>query len=156
MREKISSLKKFDAVFLNGNSNNLENIEKQIKKINSKIKVFKTSYKIVNKNRYDLNSKYLIFSGIGSPYDFKDILINNNFKISKELIFPDHHNYSYKDFEEIKNIAKKENLKIITTEKDYMKIFDEYKNEIDYLEIDLLVQDEDLLINLLNQLKWNI
>ena len=48
MREKISSLKKFDAVFLNGSSNNFEKIENQIKNINLNIKIFKTFYKILN------------------------------------------------------------------------------------------------------------
>ena len=31
LREKLSSLKKYDAVFLNGISNNIENIEKKLK-----------------------------------------------------------------------------------------------------------------------------
>ena len=61
MREKISSLKRFDAVFLNGNSNNFERIQNQILNINSNIKIFKTFYKISNLKEFDLNSKYLIF-----------------------------------------------------------------------------------------------
>ena len=48
MREKISSLKRFDAVFLNGNSNNFENIYDQIKNTNPNILIFKTLYKILN------------------------------------------------------------------------------------------------------------
>ena len=75
MREKISSLKRFDAAILNGNSDNFEKIENQIKKINSNIKIFKTFYEISNIQKYDLNSKYLIFSGIGNPSDFKEILL---------------------------------------------------------------------------------
>ena len=150
MREKISSLKKFDAVFLNGNSNNLEKIEDQIKNINSNIKIFRTFYEISNIQKYDLKSKYLIFSGIGNPSDFKDILLENKFNIAKELIFPDHYKYNLDDFEKIKENAKYESLKIITTEKDYMKVPHELKKEIDYLTIDLVVKDEDKLVKLLN------
>ena len=45
LREKISSLKRFDAVFLNGKSSNLETIQEQIKNINPNIKIFKTFIK---------------------------------------------------------------------------------------------------------------
>ena len=152
MREKISSLKKFDAIILNGKSKNFEDIEKQIKKVNPLIEIFKSVYKISDISKYDLNSKYLIFSGIGNPANFKNTLLENNFKVAKEIIFPDHHDYSYKDLKKIRDIAKNENFKIITTEKDYMKIIDEFKNEINYLEIDLSIQDEDRLINLLKKI----
>jgi len=151
MREKISSLKRFDAVFLNGSSSNFEKIEKQIKNINLDIKIFKTFYKILNIQTYNLESKYLIFSGIGNPSDFKDILVENKFNVAREMVFPDHYDYSLNDLEKIQNIAKNENLKIITTEKDFMKIPEEFKKEINFLTIDLVIQDERKLIELLTK-----
>ena len=156
MREKISSLKRFDAVFLNGNSNNFENIYDQIKNTNPNILIFKTLYKILNIDKYDLNLKYLIFSGIGNPIDFKNILLENKFNVAKEITFPDHFNYGYKDIEKIIEIAKKGNFKVITTEKDYMKIPDKFKKDIEYLSIDLLIKNEDELISLLKKFLWNI
>ena len=150
MREKISSLKRFDAVIVNENSDNFEKIENQIKKVNSNIKIFKTFYEISNIQKYDLNSKYLIFSGIGNPSDFKDILLENKFDVRKELIFSDHYKYSLDDFEKIRINAKNENLKILTTEKDYMKIPEEFKKEIDFIAIDLIIQNEEKFIELLN------
>ena len=150
LREKISSIKKFHAAFLNGNSNNLEVIENQIKNINSNIKIFRTFYKISNIQNYDLSSKYLIFSGIGNPSDFKDILLENKFNIVKELIFPDHYKYNLYDFEKIRNNARNEKLKIITTEKDYMKVPDEFKKEINFIAIDLIIKNEDEFVELLN------
>ena len=151
MREKISSLKRFDAVFLNGNSTNFEKIEKQIKNINLDIKIFKTFYKVLNIETYNLDSKYLIFSGIGDPFSFKDILVENKFNVVREMIFPDHYDYNLDDLEKIQNIAKNENLKIITTEKDFMKIPEEFKKEINFLTIDLVIQDEKKLIELLTK-----
>ena len=131
MREKISSLKRFDAVFLNGNSNNFENIYDQIKNTNPNILIFKTLYKILNIDKYDL--------------------IENKFNVAKEITFPDHFNYGYKDIEKIIEIAKKGNFKVITTEKDYMKIPDKFKKDIEYLSIDLLIKNEDELISLLKK-----
>jgi len=151
MREKISSLKRFDAVFLNGNSSNFEKIEKQIKNINLDIKIFKTFYRILDIQKYNLDTKYLIFSGIGDPFSFKDILVENKFNVIREMIFPDHHDYSLDDLEKILNIAKNKNLKIITTEKDFMKIPEEFKKEINFLSIDLVIQDERKLIELLTK-----
>jgi tetraacyldisaccharide 4'-kinase len=151
MREKISSLKRFDAVFLNGSSSNFEKIEEQIKKINVEIKIFRSFYKILNIQSYNLESKYLIFSGIGNPSDFKDILVENKFNVAREMVFPDHYDYSLNDLKKIQNIAKNENLKIITTEKDFMKIPEEFKKEINFLTIDLVIQDERKLIELLTK-----
>ena len=151
MREKISSLKRFDAVFLNGNLGNFEKIEKQIKNINLDIKIFKTFYKILNIQTYNLESKYLIFSGIGDPSSFRDILVENKFNVAREMVFPDHYDYSLNDLEKIRNIAKNEKLKIITTEKDFMKIPQEFKKEINYLTIDLIIQDVRKLVELLTK-----
>jgi len=151
MREKISSLKRFDAVFLNGKLDNFDKIEKQIKNINLDIKIFKTFYKILNIQTYNLESKYLIFSGIGDPSSFKDILVENKFNVAREMVFPDHYDYSLKDLEKIQNIARNEKLKIITTEKDFMKIPQEFKKEINFLTIDLVIQDEKKLIELLTK-----
>ena len=149
MREKISSLKRFDAVFLNGHSNNFEKIENQIQSINSKIKIFRTLYKISNIQKYNLNLRYLIFSGIGNPSDFKEILLENKFNIAKEIVFADHYEYSQNDFERIINSAKNENLNILTTEKDYMKIPEKFREEIKFLSIDLIIHNENKLIDLL-------
>jgi len=151
MREKISSLKRFDAVFLNGSSGNFEEIEKQIKNINLDIKIFKTFYKIFNIQKYNLESKYLIFSGIGDPSSFRDILVENKFNVAREMVFPDHYDYSLNDLKKIRNIAKNEKLKIITTEKDFMKIPQVFKKEINFLTIDLIIQDERKLIKLLTK-----
>ena len=151
MREKISSLKRFDAVFLNGSSGNFEKIEKQIKNINLDIKIFKTFYKILNIQTFNLESKYLIFSGIGDPSSFKDILVENKFNVTREMVFPDHYEYSLNDLKKIRNIAKNEKLKIITTEKDFMKIPQEFKKEINFLTIDLIIQNERELIKLLTK-----
>ena len=147
LREKLQSLKKYDAVFLNGEINNSKDIEKIIYSINSKIKIFYTYYEPKNLKEIDLERKYLIFSGIGEPSDFKEILLKNKFKISKEIIYPDHYKYSKNDIEEIIKQAKLINAGIITTEKDYIKIFENFKKEINCLEVELKVYEEKNLKN---------
>ena len=52
LREKISSLKRFDALFLNGSNNNIHEYTEQIKKINPNIKIFKSKYRIKDIYKY--------------------------------------------------------------------------------------------------------
>ena len=43
----------------------------------------------------------------------------------------------------------KEKAKILTTEKDYVKIPENLKDKINYIEIDLEIEEKDKLINLI-------
>ena len=58
------------------------------------------------------------------------MLKKNDFRILDTIAYPDHYNYSKSDIKKILDIAKLKKAKIITTEKDYIKIAEEYKNEI--------------------------
>jgi len=149
LREKIDSLKKFDAVLLKNLTNPDFKFDALIKKINPSIKIFNSIYKIKNFKDFDLSKKYLIFSGIGNPNSFKKILINNHFKIFDENIYPDHYKYNDNDISNIINKANNLNLDIITTEKDFVKIPNKFHNKIKFLSIDLEFYEEEKLINFL-------
>ena len=148
LRENINSLKKYDGVFLKitDKNTNLINTISEIKKINSKIEIFNCWVQIKNINKFDLSNKYLIFSGIGNSKSFKEILINNKFKIIEEKIFSDHYEYKDKDIQKILKISKKKNLKTLTTEKDYVKIPNNLRNKIDFIEIDIKIDEEEKLV----------
>ena len=148
LREEINSLKKYDGVFLKVNNTNIDNnkIKLIIKNINPKIEVFDSYVKIKDIERLNLSDKYLIFSGIGSSSSFRGTLENNNFNIIEEKIFPDHYNYNNQDIQKILEIARKKDLKILTTEKDFIKIPDDLKSEINFIEIDLEIPKKDKLI----------
>jgi len=146
LREKISSLKKYDVVFLNGDSSNIEDIKKKIYQINQRIEIFETIYKPINLEKIELSKKYIVFSGIGNSNSFKQTLMENNINVIKEIIFPDHYHYKKDDIKKIKLDAKKVGANIITTEKDYVKLTEEDKKEIEYLEISLELKKEKKLI----------
>ena len=95
------------------------------------------------------NDRYLIFSGIGNPESFKDILEKNNLKIFKEIIFPDHYEYKKKDIEKIELLANSQNAKILTTEKDFVKLEKFNFKNINFLEMDLHITDEKKLLKLI-------
>ena len=153
LREKINSIKKYDAIFINGNEVDNSDFKSLIKKYNKNIKIFESTYSPINIEKFDINERYLVFSGIGNPESFKEILMKNKFNIIKEIIFPDHYNYTQNDIDEIKAQAKKLNATIITTEKDYTKINSSNYDDIKFLQIDLKIKNE---IELINYLKINL
>ena len=151
LRERLNSLKKYDVVFLNGDNSNNKEIMEIINQINPQIEVFETFYKPKNLERIDLSKKFIIFSGIGNSNNFRETLMKSNINIIKEIIFPDHYNYKKNDIDKIKLDAKKINANIITTEKDYVKLTEEDKKEIKYLEISLEIKSENKLIELIKR-----
>ena len=149
LREKVANISKYDAVFLNGNENDNSNIKSLINRYSKDIPVFESNYKPTNIDQLDINAEYIIFSGIGNPESFKETVINNKLKIIKEIIFPDHYQYTTNDISNIIIIAKKLNAQILTTEKDYTKINSYKNNDIKCLKIELAIKDEQKLIDYL-------
>ena len=149
LREKIESISKYDAAFINGDEINTSNLKQSIKRYNKDIKIFESHYKATNANQFDTSEKYLIFSGIGNPQNFKDTLMQNKFNIIKEIIFPDHYNYNQNDIDNIKFQAKNLNAKIITTEKDYTKINSNENPDIHFLKVELDIKNKEDLIDYL-------
>ena len=149
LREKIESISKYDAIFLNGNENNNSNIKAIINRYSKDIPVFESTYKPTNIDEFDTNTNYIIFSGIGNPESFKKTVIDNNLKIVKEIIFPDHYHYTATDIDNIMLHAKRLNAQILTTEKDYTKINSNKNNNISFLKIELTIKDEQKFIEYL-------
>ena len=143
LREKVKSVQKYDAVVLNGDPNLNKFITEKLKEINKNLKIFEISYTISNLEKFNKNFNYVIFSGIANSGNFLKILKQNNFKINKEFVYPDHHTYSNNELEKIISYAKENNAKIITTEKDYYKLDQKYLNEIMFLKLDLKIYDQN-------------
>tara|TARA_B100000795_G_scaffold21549_1_gene14339 strand:- start:1980 stop:2519 length:540 start_codon:yes stop_codon:yes gene_type:complete len=149
LREKINSISKYDAAFLNGHEKNNIHLKLLLKKYNANIKIFESTYSALNIDQFDINQKYVIFSGIGNPDSFRQILVKNNLNVIKEIIFPDHYEYTQKDIDHIRLQAIKLNSKILTTEKDYIKIKSDKNDDIKFLKIKLDIKNEDKLIDYL-------
>ena len=152
LRESVDSLKFYNNVFLNGNEENLIDIKNKIIKINSKININQGKYIPLNIDAFDKKHNYLAFSGIGNHTTFIDMLKNNNLKIIDDLEFPDHYQYSEKDFDQIINYSKKYDAKIITTEKDYLRLDSFDKTEILFIKSSLEILDEKNLKKILMDL----
>lgn len=149
LREDIKNLKYYDNVFLNGNNENLENIKKQIKNLNPKINIYESKYSILNSENFNKNDNYLAFSGIGNHQTFINMLINEKFNILENLEFPDHYIYNDNDLDKIFIKSNKLNAKIITTEKDYLRIDKSKSKDIGFIKSEVKIIEENKIINIL-------
>lgn len=149
LREPLDSIKKYDCIFLKNIKGIDQKIIAKIKSINQKIKIFNYKFSVTNIKKFNLKEKYILFSGIGAPENLENLVINNKLKIIEHLVYPDHYNYSNDDISKILNVAKKYKSKVITTEKDYIKIPKIYKNKITPLLLDIKFQNKKMLINFL-------
>ena len=146
LREDINNLKNYDHVFLNGNLENLDEIKTQILKINSKINIHLGKYEITNLNEFQKEDDYLVFSGIGNHSTFISMLKEHGFKIKKDFEFSDHYQYSEKDLNKIISEAELLNCKIITTEKDFLRLNGNNDRKIKFIKSELNIIDEEKLI----------
>ena len=146
LREDINNLKNYDHVFLNGNLENLDEIETQILKINSKINIHLGKYEITNLNEFKKEDDYFVFSGIGNHATFVAMLKEYGFKIKRDFEFSDHYQYNEKDLNKIISEADLLNCKIITTEKDFLRLNGNNDKKIKFIKSELNIIDEEKLI----------
>lgn len=139
LRDKLKNIyQKVDLVVINGDD------EKNISKVCEKYKINYTKAKITAITyNIDLTKEYVAFCGLGLPEKFRKTLYENGIKVKNFVVFEDHHKYTNKDMENLRNISK--DLKLITTRKDFVKLSDEYKKNVCCLDIFLEIEDKSLL-----------
>ena len=96
LRENINSLKNANIILINGRKNSA--FENKILKINKNLKIFYSHYKPLNINQFK-NKKLLAIAGIGNPNNFFQLLKTNDLDVKKELIFPDHYEFTKTEIE---------------------------------------------------------
>ena len=152
LRENLENLKKYQHLFLNGNLENLENLKQQILEINPEINIHIGKYEPINLEKFDNKDKYIIFSGIGNHQTFSSMIKKNGLIVIKEYEFPDHYSYTKKDIDQILNYARNQNCKIITTEKDYVRLGKFKTDQIKFIKSELKIIDEQKLLKLIMDL----
>ena len=147
LRENINNLKNYDHVILNGNSENLESIKKKILSINSKINIHVGKYEVQNISNFKKSENYLVFSGIGNHKSFISMLKNEGLNVIKDLEFPDHYQYSKAEINKIVLNAEILNCKIITTEKDYLRLQNIKSDKIQFVKSQIKIFDESKFLS---------
>ena len=143
LRESLDNLTRAQIILINGSNN--KKFEDKLLSYNKNLSIFYSNYKPNNLEQFK-NKRLLAFAGIGSPNNFFKLLNHYGLKIEKQLVFPDHYVFSPNEVSRIVEEAKNRNLEIITTEKDYYKIEDYGIKEIQYLKVDLEINDKEKLL----------
>ena len=143
LRENLNNIQNYSNIFINGNLENLENIKNEILKINSNANIYVGRYTPQNLNKLNIKESYLVFSGIGNHKTFLSMLRINNFNIIKDIEFPDHYNYSKNDIDKIITISNDLNCKILTTEKDFIRLKNYMTDKIQFISSKLEILNEE-------------
>ena len=147
LRESLNNIKNYNHIILNGNDENLSNIKSKILNISPSINIYEGKYVPINLKDFNLKNNYLAFSGIGNHKTFISMIKNNGINVIRDIEFSDHYNFKSEDIDKILDLSKKLNCKVITTEKDYLRLKNNHIDEIKYVKIELHIVDEDKLIN---------
>jgi tetraacyldisaccharide 4'-kinase len=109
----------------------------------------KINIKCKNKNLY-------AFSGLGNNLNFYNSLKKENgYKILKFKEYKDHHPYKDLEIKSMISEAKKLNLQLVCTEKDYIKINKKFRGRIYPIKMEIKFLDEKKIYNKILQILAN-
>jgi len=101
----------------------------------------------------DKTKNYVAFAGLGTPEKFKTTLEENGAMLKDWYAYPDHHPYAESDLEKLEKAAKTHNARLITTEKDFVRLPEAFKQQVDVFKIRLIFDDEPAMIDLLKKIR---
>jgi len=139
LRENLKSLKKCQVILINGKKN--LQFEEKLKIYNNKLEFFYFNYFIKNVNEFK-NKKLIPFAGIGNPENFFQLLKDSHLNIVKEINFPDHYEYKQADLDNLVAMENKYKAKLVTTEKDYLRISPFNRRRFEMLPIKVNIHEE--------------
>ena len=145
LRENIKNIKNYNDIFFNGNDENVDSFIDILRNENMNLNIYESKYEIQNFDQINKEEDYIVFSGIGNHSTFIDTLKKNKIKIIKDIEYPDHYEYSQEDLNKIFEIAKNNNAKILTTEKDYLRLNQNHQDNINFIKIFLKIDKIDRL-----------
>jgi tetraacyldisaccharide 4'-kinase len=142
LREPLTSIKEANFIIIKGEKNQI--IENEIKKLSPNIEIIYAENRIEN-NETLKNKNFIAFTGIGNPYSFFNTLLNNNIKIIKQIIYPDHFQFTEKNYKVLFQEAENNNCNLITTEKDWVRISKQFKDKVYYTKLSTLLIGKESL-----------
>ena len=142
LREPLTAIKEANFIIIKGEKNQI--IEKKIKKISPNVKIIYAENRIENIETFK-NKNFIAFTGIGNPYSFFNALIDSNIKIIKQIIYPDHFQFTEKNYKTLFQEAENNNCSLITTEKDWVRIKEQFKDKVYYTKLSTLLIGKESL-----------
>ena len=149
LRETLSALKTANIIMVNGEKN--FEFELKLKKYNNKLKFFYFSYNLKKFDEFK-NRKLIAFAGIGNSINFFNTLKGNRLNVIKEITFPDHYDYSDNDLENLLKTESENKAKLITTEKDFLRMNPLKRRRFGFVPINVNIINENDFITEVNKI----
>jgi tetraacyldisaccharide 4'-kinase len=130
------------AVIIIKNSKN-EDVKELMKKIPGNIPIIQ-GYMEQDLSKIKNNERVLAFCGIGYPQKFFDSL-KSKLNVIKAMDFPDHYPFTDDDITDVLGEAKLCSAKLVTTEKDLVRIPKKYHSFITAIPVKVVWQDAEKL-----------
>ncbi len=130
LRESMWAINRCDAIIVMGGQ------KKSDLKFKTKIPVFYAKNKNIMPNKKD---DFVAFAGIGYPEKFFNAL-NGNIVATKS--FPDHYQYTKKDLDLLLGLAKDKNAKLVTTQKDWVRLPKKYQKKIYVAKLETIIESD--------------
>lgn len=131
LREPISAIHRADAVIVIRKKNVAKNFN-----LPTNIPIFYAKNKEMYP--YDEKTPVIAFAGIGYPEKFFN---NINANVIEKKSFPDHYQYTDNDIRELINNAESKNAKLLTTEKDWVRLPDWAKKQIRFSALNTEIEN---------------
>lgn len=125
-----SALSKADMVFVRDNDFSEGNVP-----------LIQTEYTVSNSTTK--TKKVVGFAGTADPAHFKDTLAEKGYEIAAFHPFPDHHIYTKDELHQLNAEATAMNAQLVTTEKDYVRIPQDWQKQVASIGIELILKDHE-------------
>ncbi len=98
----------------------------------------------------DKDGRYLAFAGLGYPDKFFNFLTKTlELNVIETIAFSDHHPYEEEDLQNLHTKAQEQKAKLITTEKDFMRLPKIQEIEVGTIPVEMKWDNEDALLPLI-------
>lgn len=95
------------------------------------------------------NEPVLAFAGIGRPAKFYASCREAGLHVVETRDFADHHIFTEENLKTLSELARKRELKLITTTKDWVRLPDPFRRTVGLLDIQLMFENEDEVLKIL-------
>ena len=137
-------LKNSDAIILTSPNKNIQLDMDSVNITAMKDKIY-TAYFKVTKLPFKDRQSVVAFAGIGNPEKFFESVRACGYPIRAKASYPDHHSYTNSDLSDLHGIANKAQAKLITTEKDFVRLNPTQQKNITVLPITLTISPKNLI-----------
>ena len=145
LRETLAeAMKRITAIILVG-----ENVEQKLADL-ARCPVVRANWKPDLPDNFPRAEKFFAFAGIARPEKFYETCRAAGLTLAGTEDFPDHHFFTGPELRKLRKRAAKANARLLTTEKDWVRLPDDFRTEVTALPVTLAFEDEAAIKRVLN------